>query len=560
MTAQTISGQAVSGTGGQILAATLRAQEVTHISCVAGESYLAVLDALLDHPEINVVTCRHEGGAAFMAESWGKLSGKPGICFVTRGPGACNASIGVHTAMQDSTPMILFMGQVGRHDMGREAFQEINVREVFGGLAKWATEIDDPRRIPEIVHRAFKTAISGRPGPVVIGLPEDMLTEMAEAPLVPAVQPVHAYPAAKDMEKLRALLQEARRPVALVGGAGWSDAACEEFMSFAASCHLPVVASFRRQDIINHNNGCYAGELGTGPNPQLLAKMREADLLLVVGARLDEITTQGYTLFTAPEPEQTLIHIHAAESELGKVYIPDLAIHATVNDTVTALADSGLKIDGRMWAAWRDELRGLYTAWTEIDLSTRPQWANGPDMTTLFAHLRDEALPPDAIITTDAGNFSGWAQRYLRYGRPGRLLAPISGAMGYAVPSAIGAALAAPDRLVLGLCGDGGFMMTGAEIATAIHHGAKPIIMVCNNGMYGTIRMHQEREYPGRHSATSLTNPDFAALARAHGAWADVVTASADFPAKFAAARAAGTLALLEVRMDPAQITTNAKP
>lgn len=551
--------QSFTGTGGQILAATLRAQNVKRLSCVAGESYLAVLDALLDHPEIDVVTCRHEGGAAFMAESWGKLTGEPGICFVTRGPGACNASIGVHTAMQDSTPLILFMGQVGRHEMGREAFQEINVREVFGGLAKWATEIDNPARIPEIVHRAFKTALSGRPGPVVIGLPEDMLRETATTKLIPPVRSVHAYPAARELESLRTLLQNARKPLVLVGGHGWTDQACEDFTSFAKACHLPVATSFRRQDIINHNNGCYVGELGTGPNPKLLEKFREADTLLVVGARLDEIATQGYTLLEAPLPHQTLIHIHPAESELGKVYIPTLAIHAAINDVAAALPEIGLKIDGRNWAGWRDELRGLYNDWTAIDIAARPQW-NGPDMTTLFHHLRETLLPADAIVTTDAGNFSGWAQRYLRYGRPGRLLAPISGAMGYAVPSAIGASLARPDRLVLGLCGDGGFMMTGAEIATAIHHGAKPIIMVCNNGMYGTIRMHQEREYPGRPSATKLTNPDFAALARSYGAWSATVTTTTAFPSLFAQAQDSGTLSLLEIRMDPAQLTTNAKP
>jgi acetolactate synthase-1/2/3 large subunit len=549
----------IKGTGGQILAATLAAQGVERISCVAGESYLAVLDALLDHPQIGVFTCRHEGGAAFMAESWGKLTGQPGICFVTRGPGACNASIGVHTAMQDSTPMILFMGQVGRGDMGREAFQEIDVHEVFGGLAKWATEIEDPRRIPEVVHRAFKTATSGRPGPVVIGLPEDMLTQMAETHSAPHYKPVNAFATMRELEAMRDLLQSARRPLALVGGAGWTDESCDSFMRFANACHLPVMASFRRQDLFGHNNNCYVGELGTGPNPKLLEKVRESDLLLVVGARLDEIATQGYTLIEPPVPHQTLIHIHPAESELGKVYVPALAIQADVNAVAHALADLGLKLDGRGWAGWRDELRGLYTDWTAIDRANLPQWG-GANMTDIFAQLRDELLPPDAIVTTDAGNFSGWAQRYLRYGRPGRLLAPISGAMGYAVPSAVGASLAHPGRLVLGLCGDGGFMMTGQEIATAMRHGATPIIMVCNNGMYGTIRMHQEREYPGRISATGLTNPDFAALAQSYGAFGAVVNDAAEFADVFAKARDCGRLALIEIRMDPRQITTSAKP
>jgi acetolactate synthase-1/2/3 large subunit len=546
-----------SGTGGQILAATLAAQEVKNISCVAGESYLAVLDALLDHPEINVVTCRQEGGAAFMAESWGKLTGRPGICFVTRGPGATNASIGVHTAMQDSTPMILFMGQVGRNDKNREAFQEISVVEVFGGLAKWAVEIDDAQRIPEIVHRAFKTAMSGRPGPVVIGLPEDMLVEKAEVVIPSLCQAVQPHITMPDIEQLREILSTAQRPIAIVGGSYWSDQACADFMSFASACHLPVTTSFRRQDIINHNHNCYVGELGTGPNPKLIEKIKESDVVLVMGARLDEIATQGYSLFEVPCPAQKIIHIHSSENELGKVYIPALSILSEPSTASHALADLGLKIDGRPWASWRDELRQLYTDWTNIDLSNRPQW-DGPDVTALFDKLRDGLLPPDAIITTDAGNFSGWAQRYLRYGRPNRLLAPISGAMGYSVPSAIGAAIQHPDRLVVGMCGDGGFMMNGQEIATAMMQGAAPIIMLFNNGIYGTIRMHQMREYPNRPSATTLHNPDFVALAKAYGAYAAVIDKSSDFPAIFREAQNSGKLALLEVRMDPRQLTTNA--
>jgi acetolactate synthase-1/2/3 large subunit len=378
--------------------------------------------------------------------------------------------------------------------------------------------------------------------------------------MTPCCEPVNPRITPQDMEQLREILRGAKKPLAIVGGSCWSDEACENFMRFAAACHLPVAASFRRQDVFGHASNCYVGELGTGPNPKLLEKVRESDVLLAVGARLDEIMTQGYTLIGAPLPRQKLIHIHAAESELGKVYVPALAIQAGMEATCAALADAGLKIDGRGWTGWRDELRALYTEWTAIDTASRPQWRNGADMTTIFAALRDRLLPGDEIITTDAGNFSGWAQRYLRYGRPNRLLAPVSGAMGYAVPAAIGASIAHPERLVLGLCGDGGFGMTGAELATAMHHGAKPIIMVCNNGMYGTIRMHQEREYPGRVSGTTLTNPDYAALARAHGAFGATVTDAAAFADTFAQARAADTLALIEIRMDPAQITTNAKP
>lgn len=545
------------GTGAQLLVRTLAAHGVRQISCVAGESYLAVLDALLDHPDIKVITCRQEGGAAFMAESWGKLTSTPGVCFVTRGPGACNASIGVHTAMQDSTPLILFMGQVGRADKGREAFQEIDVKEVFSGLAKWATEIDDPARVPEIIARAFTVATSGRPGPVVIGLPEDMLTEIASA-AIPA--PVNAAPATltkETLSEIRDLLQDARHPVVIIGGSGWSDKGIEDFASFASAAQLPVSASFRRQDLFNHKHKCYAGELGTGPNPKLVEKVREADLVLVIGARLDEICTQGYTLFDVPLPKQKMIHIHQSIDEIGKVYQPTLGIVANLNEAANALVSVAHGLDARLWAGWRDELRGMYQAWTAIDSKTQPRW-RGANMTTIFAFLRDE-LPADAIITTDAGNFSGWAQRYLQYGRPGRLLAPINGAMGYAVPSAIGASLAASDKLVLGLCGDGGFMMTGQELATAMHHNAQPIIIVCNNGMYGTIRMHQEKNYPGRISATALTNPDFVKLAESYGAFAARVEKSDDFPAIWGEARNAKRAAVIEIRMDPAQLTTNSK-
>lgn len=549
------------GTGAALLVKSLAAHGVRRISCVAGESYLAVLDALLDFPDIEVHTCRQEGGAAFMAESWGKLTGEPGICFVTRGPGACNASIGVHTAMQDSSPMILFMGQVGRADKGREAFQEIDVPTVFGGLAKWATEIDDPARVPEILARAFMVATTGRPGPVVIGLPEDMLTEITEAYIPAPVKPAPATLTREALAQVKALLQDARQPVVIMGGSGWSDKGIEDFASFASTAQLPVTASFRRQDLFNHKHKCYVGELGTGPNPKLIEKVKQSDLVIVVGARLDEICTQGYTLFDVPVPQQKMIHIHQSMDELGKVYQPTLALAADLNEAANALVSVAHTLDARLWAGWRDEMRAQYQDWTRIDLGTQSAW-DGANMNAIYAWLI-ENLPEDAIITTDAGNFSGWAQRYIPYGRPGRLLAPINGAMGYAVPSAIGASLAAPGKLVLGLCGDGGFMMMGQEIATAIHHGATPVIMVCNNGMYGTIRMHQEKHYPGRISATSLTNPDFVKLAQSYGAFGAAVERAEDFPAIWQQARNAnqseGRLALIEVRMDPRQLTTNAK-
>ena len=541
------------GTGGQILVECLADHGIKQVTTVAGESYLAVLDALLDHPEIEVITCRQEGGAAYMAEARGKLSGKPGICFVTRGPGACNASIGVHTAMQDSTPMILFMGQVARADKGREAFQEIDVPQIFGGLAKWATEITDPARISETINRAFKVALSGRPGPVVISLPEDMLTEMATAHIHQPVTPINAAPAKEDIHALQELLRKATNPVILVGGHGWDNHDCEELARFASKSHIPVVASFRRQDLIDHRQKCYVGELGTGPNPALVEKLHHADLWVVVGARLNEITTQGYKLPALNSDKRKIIHIHPDANELGKVYATDLAIAASIKETIAALPNA----DGRGWAEWRDSLRKLYENWTEINEKNLSKW-QGADMTAIFKTLR-EAMPAGTIITTDAGNFSGWAQRYIQYGRPGRLLAPISGAMGYAVPAAISASLAEPDKTVIGMCGDGGFMMNGQEIATAMKHGAKPIILLCNNGIYGTIRMHQEREYPGRHSATDLHNPDFVMLAQSYGAFAARVDDAKDFADIFNAAKDSGKIAIIEIKMDPRQITTNAK-
>ena len=543
----------ITATGGQILVKSLSFHGVDKISCVAGESYLAALDAMLDHKNISVITCRQEGGAAFMAESWGKLTGRPGICFVTRGPGVCNASIGIHTAMQDSTPMILFMGQVGRAERGREAFQEVDVRAVFGTLAKWATEIDDPAAIPEVINRAFKVAMSGRPGPVVIGLPEDMLTQQATVTMPPPATPVMPGIDKNALNALKDILKGASRPVVIIGGGTWNEQGIADFAKFANACHLPVAASFRRHDLFDHGNACYAGELGTGPNPALTAKVKEADLIISFGARLNEITTQTYTLLEPPVAKQKLIHIHSSENELGKVYTPALAIHADVNALAAELA-GGFGIDGRKWAGWKEELRSQYLEWTKIDVASRPQW-NGADMTVIFEYLR-RTLPKDSIVTTDAGNFSGWAQRYLQYGRPGRLLAPLSGAMGYAVPSAVGASLAAPDKIVLGLCGDGGFMMTGQEIATAIHHSAKPIIMVCNNGMYGTIRMHQERDYPTRVHGTELKNPDFAAYARAFGGHGETVERTADFEAAFERALGAGKPSIIHVKTDAEAITS----
>ncbi len=539
--------------GGQVLVKALNAHDAVRAFCVAGESYLPVLDAFLDYPDIDVVTCRQEAGVGFAAEAYGLLTGKPGIGFVTRGPGACNASIGVHAAKQSSSPMVMFVGLVRTEDRDKEAFQEFDLVQMFDSHTKWAAVIDRADQIADFVTRAMHIAVSGRPGPVVLGLPEEILSEMVPDPVVRPIALSRAGGGAQDVRDVIDMLSGAQRPLIIAGGSLWSDQSCEDLASFASSAHIPVATSFRRQDLVDHNAGHYVGELGTGPNPLLVEAARNADVVLVLGARINEIMTQSYTLFSQA---QTLIHVYPSPDELGKAYVPDLAVQAPIGAFVSALAAS--RVDGRSWAGWRDELRAQYLTWSSIESGVDSGWS-GADMTQIFAQIR-EGLPADAIITTDAGNFSGWCQRYLRYGRPGRLLAPISGAMGYCVPSAISASLECPDRLVLGVCGDGGFMMTGQEIATAMHHGAKPVIMVCNNSMFGTIRMHQEREFPGRVSGTALSNPDFVKLAESYGAFAACVSHADQFGDVWAAARAADRLALIEVQMDARQITTNALP
>jgi acetolactate synthase-1/2/3 large subunit len=522
-------------------------QGVNRVFCVAGESYLPVLDALLDAPEIAVTTCRQESGVTFMAESYAALENKPGVAFVTRGPGACNAAIGVHTAMQSSTPLVLFVGLVATADRDKEAFQEFDLPQMFGSLSKWAAVIDRADRIGDYTARAFHVASSGRPGPVVLGLPEDILSdEVHESAIAGKIEYHAAAPSAEALAQLRERLASADRPLIIAGGGGWRDEDCAELARFAGASHLPVAASFRRQDLFDHRSGNYVGELGTGPNPALTRHVKEADLILALGTRLSEITTQGYSLFT---PEQALVHVYPDACEFGKSRRPALGIEARAADVCAALA-GGTPLDGRRWAGWRDMLRQSPAG--------SPRWS-GADMTQIFSRLRS-LLPDDAIVTTDAGNFSGWCQRYLYYGRPGRLLAPISGAMGYAVPAAVAASLARPSCTVVGICGDGGFMMTGQELATAVHHGAKPVIIVCNNGMYGTIRMHQERDFPGRQSATSLTNPDFVKLAESYGLFAARVEYEENFEGAFKTALVAPRGGLLEIVADPRQITTQARP
>jgi acetolactate synthase I/II/III large subunit len=535
--------------GGQLVVAALRAHRVDMAFSVAGESYLEVLDALLDAPEIHLVTCRQEGGAAFMAEAYGKLTGAPGVLLVTRGPGACNASIGIHTAFQDSTPMVVLVGQVARHQIDREAFQEVDFRKMFAPLAKWVAQIDMAERVPELMNQAFQVATSGRPGPVVLALPEDMLRDRRAASVVGPYRAVHAHPGAADLAEMRRLLSTAERPMMLVGGSGWTDDACHDITCFAEANDLPVCCSFRRQDIVNNCSPIFVGDLGTGASPTLVARLNEADLLLAVGARIGEITSQSYSLLGIPDPGKTLIHVHAAAEELGRVFRPNLAIQSGMGEFAAAVRELEPLARPR-WARWRRSARSEYEAGLAASV------ADGAlDLGKVMAWLR-ERLPDNAIVTSDAGNFSGWPNRFLQYRRPGRQLGPTSGAMGYGVPAAVAAKLIHPDRLVVGFCGDGGFMMTGQELATATLEGAGPIILVFNNAMYGTIRMHQERRFPGRVVGTALKNPDFLGLARAYGVFGASVTRTEDFAPAFEEAASGKGAAIIELKMDPELITT----
>jgi len=535
--------------GGQLVVAALRAHRVEIAFSVAGESYLEVLDALFDAPEIHLVTCRQEGGAAFMAEAYGKLTGRPGVLLVTRGPGACNASIGIHTAFQDSTPMVVLVGQVARHQLDREAFQEVDFRRMFAPLAKWVAQIDMAERVPELVNQAFQVATSGRPGPVVLALPEDMLRDRRAATVSGPYRPVRAHPGAADLAELRRLLAAAERPMMLVGGGGWTDAACRDIADFAQANDLPVCCSFRRQDIVDNRLPCFVGDLGTGASPVLVARFKEADLLLAAGARIGEITSQSYSLLGIPDPGKILVHVHAAAEELGRVFRPSLAIQSGMPEFAAAVAKLQPAAAPR-WARWRETARAEYEA------GLVPGAAGGAlELGRVMAWLRDR-LPDDAIVTSDAGNFSGWPNRFLQYRRPGRQLGPTSGAMGYGVPAAVAAKLVHPDRLVVGFCGDGGFMMTGQELATSMLEGVGPIILLFNNAMYGTIRMHQERRFPGRVVGTALKNPDFLALARAYGAFGASVARTEDFAPAFEEAAAHNSAAVIELKMDPELITT----
>ncbi len=534
--------------GGRVLVDALRIHGVDLAFCVPGESFLDVLDALHDCADIRLVTCRHEGGAALMAEAHGKLTGRPGVCFVTRGPGATNASIGVHTAYQDSTPLVLFVGQVERGFAGREAFQEIDARRMFDGMTKWAAQIDDARRIPELVGRAFRLAVSGRPGPVVLALPEDMLCDrVAVADTAPSTA-VQAHPGARDLARLRALLENAQRPLMLLGGSGWTKAATLDIRAFAERMELPVACAFRRQDLFDNRHPLYAGDAGIGIDPALARRIRAADLILAVGPRLGEATTSGYTLLEAPSPKQRLVHVFPGAEELGRVYAAELPILAGMPQFAAA-ARALEPVDAAARRAWAQEARLEHLAATDAQPSP-----GALDLVAVVKQLR-EALPDGAIVTNGAGNFASWLHRYFTYREFGTQLGPTNGAMGYGVPAAVAAKIAYPERAVIAFCGDGDFLMTGQELATAMLHGANAVFLVVNNGMYGTIRMHQERRYPGRVTATDLLNPDFAEYARSFGAWGEAVERTTDFAPALARALAAGRPALIELRVDPEAIS-----
>jgi acetolactate synthase I/II/III large subunit len=536
-------------TGGRILADAMLQNGVERAFCVPGESYLALLDALYDSP-IHVTVARQEGGAAMMAEAWGKLTGRPGIVMATRGPGATNASAGLHVGRQDSTPMILLLGQVGRGMRGREAFQEMDARHFFGEVAKHVEEIDSAARVPEIFSRAMNIATSGRPGPVVLSLPEDMLRETAAVEDAAPWVEVETHPGPAQITELQRILAAAKKPFVILGGSRWSEEAVASIRAFAEKFDLPIGCSFRRQMLFDHDHQNYAGDVGIGINPALATRVKEADVLLLLGGRMSEMPSAGYSLIGIPNPRQKLIHVYPGAEELGRVYHPALAINATPSAFVAALKD----LDAPREIAWRSETRAAnesYRAWS-IPKSNPGAMRLGP----LILWLR-EHLPDDAIVTNGAGNYTGWVHRFFRFRRFNTQLAPLSGSMGYGMPAAIAAKLRYPERMVVAFAGDGCFQLTSQEFATAVQCNAPIIVIVMNNGIHGTIRMHQERDYPGRVIATDLVNPDFAALARAYGGHGETVAKTEEFAPAFERAVQSEKPAIIEVKVDPEAITTS---
>ena len=548
-----------SRTGARLLVDQLLLQGVNHIFSVPGESFLGVLDALHDARTIKLVVNRHESGSTFMAEAYAKLTGQPGVAFVTRGPGATNASIGIHTAFQDSTPMVVFVGQVGSDFVEREAFQEVDYRRMFGQMTKWTAQIDRADRVPEFVARAFQVATSGRPGPVVLALPEDMQTQTAAVDDALCHQPVQAAPSDTQMAALRRALGQAQRPIVILGGFGWTQAACENLRRWAEANHLPVTCAFRFQDLFDNRHPNYIGDVGIGINPKLAQRVKDSDLVIAIGPRLGEMTTGGYSLLQAPRPRQPLVHVHQGMEELGRVYQPQLAICSGMPQFASRLAMM-MPIESPPWRDATAQARAEYALWQ----SRPPVYAHSVpklDLWQVVDKLR-ELLPEDTIITNGAGNYASWAHRFWRYTGLRTQLAPTAGSMGYGVPAAVAAKIVAPERTVVCFAGDGDFLMTGQELATAAQYQAAPIVIVFNNGMYGTIRMHQEREFPARVHGTQLANPHFGLLAQAYGGAGFVVERTDEFaPALTQAiehARAKHTPALIELRCDPEVITPNA--
>ena len=529
----------------KVLVDQLRIQGVTRVFCVPGESYLPVLDALYDSG-ISLVTCRNEGGASMMAEAWGKQTGRPGICFVTRGPGATNASGGVHIAQQDSTPMILFVGQVERENRGRDAFQEMDYRAFFGGMAKWVAEVNEPDRMAEMVGRAFSTALAGRQGPVVVALPHDVLPAPSNSPDAPLAEALEIAPGAREMAQLESLLAQSERPLLILGGGRWSEEARDAIARFAQRFGVAVCTSFRRAHLFDPLHPNYAGDLGLGANPKLVARVKASDLVIAAGARLNELTSQGYALFDIPVPQMKLVHAYPGAEELGRVYHPHLPIHATPQSFAAALDELRPRGAARDAGAAHQE----YLAWSQQAL---PQ-PGAVNLSQIMIWLRDH-LPADAILCNGAGNYSGWIHRFYRFRRFNTQMATVCGFMGYGLPAAVAMKSLYPERAVLAINGDGDFLMTAQEFATAVQFKLPVIALVFDNATLGTIRMHQEREYPGRVSATDLLNPDFAAMARSFGGFGATVEKTADFAPAFGAAQASGLPAIIHVKFDAEGIT-----
>ena len=535
-------------TAAEALAEALLVNEVGLAFCVAGESYIGLLDALRDRGDsCRIVTCRHEAGAAIMAEAYGKLTGRPGLCLVSRAPGLCQASLGLHVAYQDSTPLVVVVGQVPRSFQEREAQQELDYRRMLGQLAKWVVQIDHPDRIPELVHRAFATAASGRPGPVAVVVPEDLFSCTTTATSLGSGRTTRPSPGEDQLDELGELIFGAERPLMLVGGSGWTDEACAAIVSFAGEHNLPTCTGYRRADLFDNTHSCYVGELGVGPRRDLVDRVREADLVLAVGTRLSESTTRDYSLFDHREQKQALVHVHPSAEELGSVFRPTVAIQAGVSEFALAVASRRFGSPDRR-TTWTNALRRDYLG----DIAP-PAVDDTLDLARVMVWLR-ERLPADAIVAVDVGAFASWPLRFLQFRRPGRCLGPAAGSMNYALPAGVAACLLHPDRMVVICIGDGGLVMSASELATIMRYGASPIILLFNNDMYASVRIHQERRHPGRVVATDLTNPDFPTLAQAHEMRSEFVTRTDEFPAAFERAATAGRATIIELRTDPDRV------